>query len=669
MTFNYIKKNPIKVFFIGVYLILFFLIILPFLFSNNLYAWDGSGHLAAAEYLLEECFPRFVCWNQHYLLGYPQGQFYPQGLHWLAALLSHIFNISISFSFKILIIIAIILLPFSIFYFLNSFLSKKEYAIFFAFFAFVAFLVSDDYLFSGNFSSLFNIGLYSNFFVMPFFFFFCVSLKHFLEDKRSFILPSIIFSAIILLHIVVALVAVLFFISILVYYLFFIKYKKGNQKENLFYFFKKSFILFISVLLLTSFWTIPFLIKIKYFFSNQISLNISASFLFFLFFFSLFCIAFLVEHSPRELIFPIFLVVLFLFSFFCQTYLKIPFHFYRFGIFILLFLIFSFLSILICLNNKFSRMILFIVLFFSLFFILSQIPKLNPQGVFDQEIFYLEDMPNSRYYLNIPPFAESSPHFIQSIVPQRSNIKSVKGLFIEGSKNGQYVLILERMSHPTNLVWGTYLPFDLSLYTSNLTLNRIYYIFGISNVLSIRNNSISLNKINYYKDRDIPFFNRYNYTLDFVGDNRIIETLNYIPSKLKEPALTWFYKNNDSIFYSYEYIPYIYFEKNATISNISIKSEQISFTTDKFSPVLIRISYYPNWKAYNELGEPINIYEITPSFMLVFSKGKTILRYKSLWYEKILNYLSLISFFTLLIILIFNYFSDKIKFINIPIIK
>ncbi len=51
-----------------------------------------------------------------------------------------------------------------------------------------------------------------------------------------------------------------------------------------------------------------------------------------------------------------------------------------------------------------------------------------------------------------------------------------------------------------------------------------------------------------------------------------------------------------------------------TVSDVVVKNESVRFTVDKIGvPVLVRISYFPNWKAHGATGP----YRTTPNFMIV----------------------------------------------------
>ena len=44
-------------------------------------------------------------------------------------------------------------------------------------------------------------------------------------------------------------------------------------------------------------------------------------------------------------------------------------------------------------------------------------------------------------------------------------------------------------------------------------------------------------------------------------------------------------------------------------------------------PVLIKVAYYPRWKAWQG-SQALPIYRVAPGLMLVYSQGHTVLRYR-----------------------------------------
>ena len=64
------------------------------------------------------------------------------------------------------------------------------------------------------------------------------------------------------------------------------------------------------------------------------------------------------------------------------------------------------------------------------------------------------------------------------------------------------------------------------------------------------------------------------------------------------------------------------------------RSRAISFSveSDKKAPILIKVSYFPNWKAY-ENGKETKIYEVSPHLMMVYANGPIELKYEKLFID------------------------------------
>ncbi|MEI6887295.1 MAG: hypothetical protein WCK31_03610, partial [bacterium] len=60
--------------------------------------------------------------------------------------------------------------------------------------------------------------------------------------------------------------------------------------------------------------------------------------------------------------------------------------------------------------------------------------------------------------------------------------------------------------------------------------------------------------------------------------------------------------------------------------------------------ILVKEQYSPRWKAYNEKNEELKIYRVSPSMMLINSKGMITFKYEFNWWESILKISSLMLF-------------------------
>ena len=75
-------------------------------------------------------------------------------------------------------------------------------------------------------------------------------------------------------------------------------------------------------------------------------------------------------------------------------------------------------------------------------------------------------------------------------------------------------------------------------------------------------------------------------------------------------------------------------------------------------PILIKISYFPNWKAYVN-GKETKVYKASPYLMLVYGKGEIELRYEKLFVDYIGIILTFIGFIVVVYISVFSFFHHK----------
>ena len=80
--------------------------------SSTLYQWDMLGHYQASLQFSKELWPSFVGWNSNHFGGFPQGYFYPSLFHWLIGLTQKI--VEPELAFKLWVVVSTLLLPWSV---------------------------------------------------------------------------------------------------------------------------------------------------------------------------------------------------------------------------------------------------------------------------------------------------------------------------------------------------------------------------------------------------------------------------------------------------------------------------------------------------------------------------------------------------------------------------
>ncbi len=137
---------------------------------------------------------------------------------------------------------------------------------------------------------------------------------------------------------------------------------------------------------------------------------------------------------------------------------------------------------------------------------------------------------------------------------------------------------------------------------------------------------------------DVPVgFRNETFSLYKVGDSKLAEVLDYAPSAVcknwDDATWDWFNSENISkvIVQSCEPLPsYAGFgDEKLDIVEVSRTGEYMKFIvhSDKPVPVYVKVSDYPNWRAYVN-GVPAKIYLASPYMMLVYGNGTIEFRYE-----------------------------------------
>ncbi|MCH8821747.1 hypothetical protein IID23_04485, partial [Patescibacteria group bacterium] len=242
---NYLREQRIIV---GLSLVFLGLLVVPFWKSNGLEIYDAPGHVSLIWYIKEFLWPNISGWNPFFLSGWPQGIFYPSLFHWVTAALG--FLVGIDTAIKLIVSLAILVLPFSIFYAVNHTVSEKKYWLPTTFLLLLFLALLPNFLGIG-FRGLFQIGLIPNFVSTPILFLF-IGLLHNQFNKGKTLLLSLVLSVLILTHLVAAIVAILYLIIYLI-----VSWFSFNKDLE----FKPILWLGLITASLTSFFWIPFLLN------------------------------------------------------------------------------------------------------------------------------------------------------------------------------------------------------------------------------------------------------------------------------------------------------------------------------------------------------------------------------------------------------------------------
>jgi len=494
--------------------------------------------------------------------------------------------------------------------------------------------------FGGDFFSTFNVGLFTNASGLVLVFFYLGALIKGFEKKR-FVLASVLFSLLILSHIFSAVFGLIVGGAFILF--------RTLKNKKMFRFGIKHYLLTFG---LTAFWTLPFIFKINNTVTVKAFLNP------FLFYVILGCSIILIlgsyitkKDANMEIAFvssilSIFVLLLYHFTDF-------PFHHYRLlfmSLVLFILLVFSWFKE----ENVFIYGFLVCVLLFSLLVF----PNINTAGQANMTATLQNSTsgPGERTYIIANPNEQTDLHILQHKISLDYKINGLKGLYVESSPTSVFISYLEKEVDENSMVWGTFiddklwknktviqeiLPYQLKY----LNINRI---ISTENKTGIGNKTQNITTTITTKTSSTTYNDFYLYELE---KTNLIETLNYSPKIVKgdwlNASVHWFMtediKDGIIVFEDVQNFVGTGLEK-ITIQNISTLNDKIDFFVDSANtvPILIKISYFPNWKAYSN-EESLKIYRASPNMMLIYGKGEINLRYKPLLIDNISSIISILT--------------------------
>ncbi|PIN81611.1 hypothetical protein COV13_00705 [Candidatus Woesearchaeota archaeon CG10_big_fil_rev_8_21_14_0_10_32_9] len=653
ITYEFFRKTLDKLAYPGILLILtvfsIIKLLIPFWKYNNLYTWDLAGQLFSTWFLKEYLYPGIVGWNPFFFAGFPQNQFYTPLFSYISATLSFIF--SIETSIKIVLSIVILLTPVSIYYFLRSLKISKQKSSLLTLISYSAFyFVRPEFNhFGGDFFSTFNVGLFTNALGLILAFFYLGTLIRGLDNKK-FVLASVLFSLLIISHIFSAVFGLIVGGSFILF--------RTLKDKKMFKFGVKHYLLTFG---LTAFWVLPFLFKINNTVTVKAFMNP------FLFYIILGCSLILIfgayinkKEANMEIAFVS--AILSLFVLILYHFTNLPFHHYR-----LLFLSLVLFILLVFSWFKEENIFIYGFLACAIIFSLIAFPNIDTSGNADITVNIQNSTfePTERLYIIANQNEQTDLHVLQHKIPMDYKINGIKGLYVESSPTSVFISYLEKELDESSMVWGAFI--DNKMWKNKTIIQEIlpYQLkyLNIDKIISTENKTGIGTKIQNItttittKTSSTTYNDFYLYKLE---KTNLIEPLNYSPRVVKgdwmNASVNWFMSEDiKNGIIAFEDVPDFVGtgSEKVTIQNISELNDKIDFyvDSDKAVPLLIKISYFPNWKAYSA-GKALKTYRVSPNMILIYGKGEINLRYEPLFIDKIS---SIISIITLLWILYYIY--------------
>lgn len=616
---------------IVIYLIVLFLA-LAYILLDTLSVYDAPGHVLAV-YTAKAHLPAWSFWSSDFL-GWSQGSSYPPGIHWIMACFATFMGVTAAV--KAVVVVSIIVLPYSIWRYLRSIQYDGIGGFLVFIFLFIVLLVAPDYM-GSSISSLFNLGLITNFVAMPLLFFFMTSVEYLIKDgsKANVVVVGFLLGILFWVHMVIAIIGVAYLFVVILQ-------KLANRKL------KDLTPLFISVLLGLLF-SAPFIISMLSSMKNQgwpgegiasllipnILTFLLSLFVGFKFFkkgkqiplrLSTLSAAFALVCTLDGLLFLVFKT-----SFFIER-----FHVYRFQIFAYLFFVLAASGLVIhnleYKSTKTKNQIKVVAVLTLLAIILMN----NPYNFSYACVKVNDDIAVNGRFLESFSRSESypSPYSFQVLLAESNSSSSwAYGLFVESAPNSAYLKSLSRsLSKDVNLLTpglqsAKLVPIDEVILPEN-RLEDALELFAIENVISLNGNSISssgtwarngtekyyhINDLNKQSLAEVPKFKlvpiKSNWNVAVSDWWRGIGPITTLPYDASSQIIT---------------VAIDSYNSNIIVDIIEQSEHKISLDIRSLQPVpvLIKTTYSSDWKARTVDGRKIIIFKAAPYLMLVQASGR-----------------------------------------------
>lgn len=692
-------NQKIEVWLLGIFSLVTAILTLPNLFTkNDLTSWDLVGHIFTTEFGKDNLYPNFIGWNPFHSLGYSQGAFYPSLIHYFIGFLDIIYN-NTDFWIKLLFAIALLSLPFCIFFFAKKIKNKLKsdhlvrdnLALVIIAQLTSLLIIFAPQLYGGSVKSFLQIGLLSNFLTLPVLFIYLgliIDLDY--EDllNRKTFISSVLLSFLLLSHLVNGPIALIFTLAFWI---------MGFFNRNSFWgkrIFSSYFLVLAISFLSTAYFFLPYLMN-SYLISpieNTIQFSKTTVFLAFIVFIANFGILkFIRPVSKRAfLLINSLILVLIGFSVIEATliYLKSDFSLgivqpYRiFSVAIFIGFTFFLVGLWTVISEKkwdltkflrsekvltYIQIPVILVLALGLFKldigtkdyghlelnqanissmkgnILSLITLDDTYYLYRDVIYDPVSINKNIFFLNTQ-FNESS--YLNAFTSAlRDNIYYTgKDLQTEKPKYPEtYHLSQDKVYHLLNLMNVKYLVFtDESHVQFNLCSNTFEYGSIQPSSKKIYACEVILPKLDITK---IAFSNKENWNRDMYDFSKSNENYNI--------------SEDIGLSHDLKALPTYYYK-----GGINWSSNYQSFTVDTTNLtdlMIIPIQYNPHWHAYliNDDGTEteISVNRAAPNLIVVLNAGRIVFRYQFSNYERILKYTAYLTVATNLILILLGNFS------------
>jgi hypothetical protein len=656
--------------------ILFVGVVIPFVASNNLLAWDMAGHLMAAEYTQRELWPFVVGWNPWFFCGYPQNQLYPPLLAYLSASLGWITGVALAL--KLIVSAALLSTPIT-FYWLGRSVSLRPAVAALGTLAMTLFLASWPEDIGGTLRSTFEVGNLANALGLPLSFAYVASLRRAHPRDGSFIAPTALLALVLISHLVAAVFCLIYLVSDRVWVL--AQSERGVGRE-----------LVITIghglgaLVLSAFFSLVFVARLSYGSPDALKLDeLPATAVELAVGYGIFLMLYALPFPVQKQWAPLGITAAALFFTraatswgFTLIFIFVP-HAQRFRLYDHLLIIFLLVLLgqyaltrpRLARAGPVSAVALAAVGLVWLGHAAAAVPA---RGVPDQPVPRLAPL-SGRVFVLSSPLSQVSHHAVQHLIPMTTGNAVGKGLFLEAGANALALMEIERaIAHPDfpSRRWALLAYPPEMLYRIQAAWPRLLARLGFSYLLTNESLNDALGK-----RLQAPVQLGAGFKLYQLERAPLVEPVSQWPRWVRpqqypQAVREWLAEGGaGEIFAGAPMTP----GDPTDLTSARIQSIAISPRQDRWRfiidaprpiPVIVKASYFPNWRAYQD-GRPIPVYRAAPYLMGVVARGKVELRFEPTWLDRITAALSAFGWLALGLFAVIRHIKRRSRIVRMTV--
>ena len=598
---------------------------------GTLGVYDAAGQVEAISHA-KAFWPSWNSWQPRELLGWPQGLLYPPGVHWLMAGLAML--VSVTVSVKLIVSVALLSLPVAMWWYLQQLEVPSKWRLSLVAVLSSMLIVLPDYM-GSSIASLFRLGLIPNFVVLPLIFLSFGATEQLVRKstKLNLALAGALFGLLVWFHLVAAIVGGLYLGTAVIVATIRAQWRAAG------------FVFASGLIGLTL--SSPFLLRMIPLARTGIAPHGSIASLVLpdmaAVFIALVALVYLLRRYSGVALTPALTAVIFagigvldgiLVRRYGTSFVLAWLNAYRLQMFAYLLMIVAAAQVVIHHAQNRRPLWLRYASLASVALLLLVLVVKNPARFAYARVDisplisvngrFLESFRRSEAY--------PAPYTFQTkLVTANPNSSWAYGLFIESSPNSAFVKSLSRSLRPEAYLGdpkGTE-PEDMTI--DSARVSTMLDLFSIQNVISLDTNSNAA-----IGEWQVGKIKKY-YHLIKEPDTKLVEVpklpLRAVSSNWNRTVLNWWEETGAVLDLPYDATNGQISSVEASSASVSMKQAsdthiELKIDSQRPTPVLIKMTYAPGWKATATDGSSLKIWRVAPAMMMIEAKGAVSLNYR-----------------------------------------